>query len=201
MDINILLALQDFRNGAGSFLAEFMSKMTFLGELNTVMVVMAALYWCVSRDMGAYLLMGWCGNRLANGVLKLTFCVYRPWIRDARILPYGNSITTATGYSFPSGHSMNAASVYGGAAVLRDMPKALRLVMGAVVLLVAFSRNFLGVHTPQDVIVGAGTGMLVMWLVSRLMRWVGDRPQRDIPVACAGTALFVCLAQIGRAHV
>ncbi len=158
------------------------------------MVVMAALYWCVSRDLGAYLLMGWCGNRLANGVLKLTFCAYRPWIRDARVVPYGNSITTATGYSFPSGHSMNAASVYGGFAVLKDMPRALRAVLGAVVLLVAFSRNFLGVHTPQDVIVGTGAGMLVMWLVSRLMRWIEARPQRDIPAACVGTALFVFLA-------
>lgn len=65
MDINILLALQDFRNGAGSFLAEFMSKMTFLGELNTVMVVMAALYWCVSRDLGAYLVREPAGQRRA----------------------------------------------------------------------------------------------------------------------------------------
>ena len=194
MDIGILLALQDFRNGTGSHLAEFMSKMTFLGELNTVMVIMAAVYWCVSRNLGAYLLLGWSGNRLVNGVLKLTFCVYRPWIRDVRVVPYGNSINTATGYSFPSGHSMNAASVYGGAAVRGDMPRGLRAVLGAVVVLVAFSRNFLGVHTPQDVLVGAAAGMLVIWLVSRLMRWVEARPQRDIPVACVGIALFVLLA-------
>ena len=33
MDIGILLALQDFRNGSGAFLADFLSKMTYLGEL------------------------------------------------------------------------------------------------------------------------------------------------------------------------
>ena len=60
--------------------------------------------------------------------------------------------------------------------------------------LAAFSRCFLGVHTPQDVIVGAVSGLLVMWLVSRLMRWVDARPERDIPVACAGVALFAGLA-------
>ena len=59
MDINILLALQDFRNGAGAFLADFLSKMTFLGELNTAIVIMAIIYWAVSKDFGAYLLMGW----------------------------------------------------------------------------------------------------------------------------------------------
>ena len=39
MDIRILLALQDFRNGAGTFLAGFLSKMTWLGELNTVIAM------------------------------------------------------------------------------------------------------------------------------------------------------------------
>ena len=141
MDIDILLALQALRNGAGAFLSAFLSKMTFLGELNTVLVIMAAVYWCVSKEFGAYLLMGWSGNRLVNGALKITACAYRPWIRDVRIIPYGNSITTATGYSFPSGHTMNAASVYGGAAVRRDLPRVLRSILGLVVALVAFSRN------------------------------------------------------------
>ena len=78
MDINILLALQDFRNGAGAVLAEFMKKMTFLGELNTALVLLAILYWCVQKELGTYLMMGWCGNRLLNGALKVTACVYRP---------------------------------------------------------------------------------------------------------------------------
>ena len=59
MDMNILLALQDFRNGAGSFLTDFFVKMTFLGELNTVIVIMALIYWSVSKKLGTYLLMGW----------------------------------------------------------------------------------------------------------------------------------------------
>ena len=37
----------------------------------------------------------------------------------------------------------------------------LRIVLGLLVLLVAFSRNYLGVHTPQDVLVGAAAGILV----------------------------------------
>ena len=122
MDIQILLSLQDFRNGAGGMLSDFMAKMTFLGELNSVIVIMALIYWCVSKELGTYLLMGWSGNRLVNGALKVTVCAYRPWIRDPRILPYGNAITTATGYSFPSGHTMNGATVFGGGAMRRDLP-------------------------------------------------------------------------------
>ena len=194
MDINILLALQDFRNGAGGALSSFFSKMTFWAELNTALVLMAIVYWCVSKDFGGYLLMGWSGNRLVNGVLKVTACAYRPWIRDARIVPYGDSMTTATGYSFPSGHTMNAASTYGGIAVRRDLPSALRFAAGLLVALVAFSRIFLGVHTPQDVLVGAAAGILVMVLTCKLMDWVAAHPEKDWLVVVIGLALAAAIA-------
>ncbi len=194
MDINILLGLQEFRNGAGAFLADFLLKMTYFGELNTVLVIMAVIYWCVSKDVGTYLLMGWSGNRILNGALKVTVCAYRPWIRDARILPYGDSINTATGYSFPSGHTMNASTVYGGGAVRKDLPGMLRIVLGVMVALVAFSRIYLGVHTPQDILVGAVCGTLVMWLTLKLMQWVKKHPEKDVLVLCIGIALAICVA-------
>jgi len=194
MDISILLILQDFRNGAGAFLADFLSKMTFLGELNTVIVVMAIIYWGINKDFGAYLLMGWSGNRIVNGALKVTACAYRPWIRDARIVPFGNSMSTATGYSFPSGHTMNAASLFGGGAVRKELPRALRITLGIIVALVAFSRIYLGVHTPQDILVGALVGIIVMGLTARLMDWIVAHPEKDILVAGIGIALAIALA-------
>ena len=194
VDINILLALQQFRDGAGAILADFLSKMTFLGELNTVLVIMAVIYWCVDKSLGTYLLMGWSGNRLVNGVLKVTACAYRPWIRDARVVPYGNSMTTATGYSFPSGHSMNAATVYGGGAVRKDAPIALRAALGIVVALVAFSRLYLGVHTPQDVLVGAVIGMFVMWMTYHLMQWTAAHPEKDKLIVSIALALAAAVA-------
>ncbi len=143
MDIEALLVLQEFRNGPGALLTDFLSKMTFLGELNTTMVILAIIYWCVNKNLGTYLLMGWSGNRLVNGALKVSFCAYRPWIRDARIVPYGNSMTTATGYSFPSGHTMNSSTTFGGAVVRRDMPVLLRIAAFLTFALVGFSRLFL----------------------------------------------------------
>jgi len=194
MDIEILLALQRFREGAGDILTAFLQKMTFFGELNTALVIMALVYWAVDKKLGEYLLMGWSGNRMANGSLKVTACAYRPWIRDARIVPYGNSMTTATGYSFPSGHTMNAASIFGGFAVRKDLPTALRASAAITLLLVGFSRLFLGVHTPQDVLVGAAVGLLVMWLAGRLMQWVGENPAKDWLIVAVGVALFAALA-------
>ena len=58
VDIDILLALQDFRNGVGGCLTSFLSKMTFYGELSTAIILMAAIYWGISKEFGTYLLMG-----------------------------------------------------------------------------------------------------------------------------------------------
>ena len=126
--------------------------------------------------------------------LKVTVCAYRPWVRDARIVPHGNSIITATGYSFPSGHTMNAATVFGGGAVRKDLPGLLRIVLGITVVLVAFSRIYLGVHSPQDILVGAAAGILVMWLTAKLMQWVAARPEKDIIVLCIGIGLAIAVA-------
>ena len=194
MDMNILLGLQEFRNGAGGFLAEFLKKMTFFGELNTALVLMALLYWCVDKKLSVYLMMGWSGNRIINGALKITACAYRPWIRDPRIVPYGDSMTTATGYSFPSGHATNAGSVFGGGAVRKEFPRTLRIVLLIMVTLVAFSRLFLGVHTPQDVLAGAIASIVVMALTLKLMRWIEAHPGRDWIVVCVGAGLAVLLA-------
>ena len=194
MDIRYLLLLQEFRNGPGAILAAFFAKMTFLGELTTALFIMAAIYWCIDKELGTYLLMGFSGNRLVNGVLKVTVCAYRPWIRDPAIVPHGDAITTATGYSFPSGHTMNAATVFGGGAVRKDFPARLRIMLGLMVVLVAFSRNFLGVHTPQDVLVGMIAGTLVMYLTYRLMTWLGDHPEKSTLVCVIGLVLAAAVA-------
>ena len=199
LDIDILLALQNFRNGIGGGLAEFFSKMTFFGEVATVPVILAIIYWCINKTYGTYLMMGWGGVRIANGLLKVTACAYRPWIRDARVVPYGNAINTATGYSFPSGHTMNAATIFGGGVVYNRFPRFLRIAMFLMVLRVAFSRVYLGVHTPQDVLVGMGTGLLVMWLTLKLLRCVEKHPEKDWWVVgiglllAAGTAVYAAL--------
>ena len=194
MDFTILLALQDFRNGAGAFLTDFLSKMTFFGEMNTTLIIMAIIYWCVSKPFGTYLLMGWSGNRIVNGCLKVTACAYRPWIRDARIVPYGNSMTTATGYSFPSGHSMNAASLFGGGAIRKDLPRTLRVMLGVMLALIAFSRIYLGVHMPQDILVGAAAGLLVMALTVRLISWIDSNLEKDLLVMCVGIGIAAAVA-------
>ena len=66
--------------------------------------------------------------------------------------------------------------------------------MWVMLFLVGFSRLYLSVHTPQDVLVGAGTGILVMFLTGMLVRWIGTHPEKDILVTVIGMALFIALA-------
>ena len=194
MDIDILLILQSFREGAGAIFTEFLSKMTWFGEMNVVLIFMGLIYWCVSKEIGTYLLMGWSGSRIVNGILKVSVCAYRPWIRDARIIPEANAMATATGYSFPSGHSMNGASLFGGLAIRRDMRGGLRALFWIMMVLIAFSRNFLGVHTPQDTLVGMAAGVAVMFLTGRLLLWLEAHPDKDMIVALIGILIAVAAA-------
>ena len=194
MDIDILLFLQQFRNGAGAVFTDFFLKMSYIGEMTVVLAVIAEIYWCVNKDFGNFFLMGWSGNRIVNGLLKVTACVYRPWIRDARIIPDSEALAAATGYSFPSGHSMNAASLYGGGAIRKELPRALRIALGLIAALIALSRNFLGVHTPQDILVGLAAGLLVMWLTGKLMKWVETHPEKDIWIMCIGIGIAAAVA-------
>ena len=63
-----------------------------------------------------------------------------------------------TSTSFPSGHSASAAAF---AVAVSDVVPALRVPLGAVAGTVAFSRVYVGVHYPGDVLVGAATGALL----------------------------------------
>lgn len=194
MDISILLYLQEFRNGPGACLTAFMTKMSFIGEMGTVLILIGLIYWCVSKDYGRYFLMGWSACRVFNGLFKVTACAYRPWIRDARIVPDADALEAATGYSFPSGHAMNAGALYGGGAIRREFPKVMRVTLSLIAVLIALSRNFLGVHTPQDILVGLCSAVLVMWLTIKLIAWVEKNPGKDILVMIVGIGFSVAVA-------
>ncbi len=179
MDIDYLLILQDFRNAIDNGLTPFM-EMISLFAVTYLMLVPVFLYWCVDKRSGLYTLTSLYVCRAVNATVKLSVCAYRPWIRDERVLPAGDSKTTATGYSFPSGHTSMAVPVYGGLAV--SAWKKMRWVSVLCViclLLTGFSRNYLGVHTPQDVLVAMAEGVLVLWGVAALMKYLDRHPERE----------------------
>lgn len=193
MDISYLLFLQNMRDMTNGVLNPFMAYITTYGEELLTMMIVAGIYWCVDKNQGIYTMMTWGTGRLVNGFLKVTACVYRPWIRDARVIPVDGAKTTATGYSFPSGHTTNATAVFGSIAFNKKITKALRALMILMILLVAFSRNYLGVHTPQDVIVGCGSTVILLLFIRWLLAKVDVNKNLDIVVLVIGIVLNICV--------
>ena len=116
MDIEYLHLLQDFRNAINDALTPFM-EMISLFAVTYLMIVPAFIYWAFDKRSGLYTPASYNSCIAVNAVLKLRVCAYRQWIRDSRVLPAGDAITTATGYSFPDGHTTTATPIYGGSAV------------------------------------------------------------------------------------
>ncbi len=196
MDIEYLLLLQNFRNGIGSFLAPFLMWASDFAISFWPLAMIFMLYWVLDRKAGRKILLGYGLSNLVNGFLKLTFCIYRPWIKDARVLPYGDSKVTATGYSFPSGHSTCATSTIGNIGIwfYKNSKKLLSLICWLFVAIVLFSRNYLGVHTPQDVLVGFASTIIVVVLANKIEDWTDKDNKRDMIVLIVGILLCLLLA-------
>ena len=164
-DISYLLFLQNIRESTGGVFDEFFNALSkfavdilpFLGYI---------IFWSVSKKWGyRFMITLWCGE-VINGLLKLIVCAYRPWIRSDKINPAGDSKVAATGYSFPSGHSTVATIHYGTIfAWQRKKRMWLAIVCAVLLFLTCFSRNYLGVHTPQDVLVGFGVSVVLIIVV------------------------------------
>ena len=114
MDIEFLLWLEKMRTPA---LDALFLAVTKLGEEAVLIALICALYWCLNKRLAQFMIFNFFFGFMLNQLLKITFCVKRPFLRDARLKPVPQALKTATGYSFPSGHTADAVASYGSLAV------------------------------------------------------------------------------------
>lgn len=117
-----------------------------------LIVVALIILWCVNKTKGYYVMMLTFLGMLCNQFMKIAFRVPRPWVMDPTFEPVAAAKPSASGYSFPSGHTQSVASLMGGIAMAFDK-KWLRIASIAMIVLTAISRMYLGVHTFKDVFV------------------------------------------------
>lgn len=194
MDIQYLLFLQNIREIFGGVLDSFMLKATELGEQTITFLVLAFIYWCVDKHTGVLMAFNVSIACTWNQFIKWKCRIDRPWVRDERIVPVQEAIAGAGGYSFPSGHTSRATAVWGamGASLWKGKKRALSVVCWGILAVIAFSRNYLGVHTPQDVLAALVIGILLIFLLEKALCWAENGRNRDLLVAVAGCLLCFC---------
>ena len=143
-----LYFLESIRNPVCDFL---FSLITHLGEETLFLVIAILFFWCINKREGYYILITGLVGTVVNQIAKLLFRVPRPWVLDSSFEIVESAREEATGYSFPSGHTQNIAGTF-GAISAHNPEKRKTVVCVTLIVLVAFSRMYLGVHTPLDVL-------------------------------------------------
>lgn len=149
-------------------LNEFMLLITRFGEETAFLIVALVVFWCVDKTKGYYILsVGFFGT-IANQFMKLWFRIPRPWVLDENFTILEQARDAATGYSFPSGHTQNAVGTF-GAIACTTKKRWLRIAAIIIAVLVPFSRMYIGVHTPLDVLVAAVIAILLIVILKPLV--------------------------------
>lgn len=161
-----------------------MLEITALGTATVVMMIVciAAMFLTLTRHRysALLLLVATIGGLLLDLVLKLRFNRPRP-----HIFTWG---AQAVSSSFPSGHAMSATIVYATVAYLAARLQKHRwsrwltmLFAAVVIVLISFSRLYLGVHYPSDVLAGAVVGLAWAAFCMATLEAIQRYAQRDAP--------------------
>lgn len=138
-------------------LTGIMKFFTYIGSTGSIIIlslfILIFLYKVLKHRLELVLFIAvMAGSPLLNAVVKLCFQRTRPDLH--RLIEIG-------GYSFPSGHAMNAMSLYGILTFLLwrhikvKWGRMLLIVMSTLMILtIGISRIYLGVHYPSDIIAG-----------------------------------------------
>ena len=170
--MSLLYALESLRV---PFLNYFFLGITYLGMEALSFVVFFIYYWCINK-MGGYFILANCliGTGI-NQTFKMVFRIPRPFVRDPDFTVVEEARPTTGGFSFPSGHTQNATSLYGSIAVIRNQ-SLIRILCAIMIVLVAFSRLYLGAHHPSDVLGGFAIGIAVLIAMTFVFRRIWNHP-------------------------
>lgn len=196
--LDYLLYLQNFRDISNHVFDSFFLNISYFGLQQVTYFIFFGMYWAINKEIGRFMINCYTLSYLFNTFLKFTFCIYRPWLLDSRIHPLDGAYGTATGYSFPSGHTAGVVSCFGSLMISFWKNKILRCFSFLIILLVMLSRNYLGVHTPQDVLISFIVGFIIIFGLQVLFRAIEkNKTIYDIYIAvvfilCILLSIYIC---------
>lgn len=169
LDGEILLQIQQHLRT--DMLTPFMKIVTFLGNGGWFWILCAVVLLAIpkTRKTGyAAVLSLIFGVIVTNLLLKNIVARPRPFAEIEALIPL---IAKPTDFSFPSGHTTASFAV--ALVMLRMLPKKIGIPAVVLAALVAFSRLYLGVHYPTDVLVGFVVALVgstvAVWIVRMKM--------------------------------
>lgn len=154
MQYSILLFFQKLSNPVLNFLSE---ALTMFGESFAVILILLYIYWGVNKNRGFALFITLLSSLTLVNIIKPIFSIERPFVKYPDIT--GQRVQTATGFSFPSGHTTTAATFYPSLAVSTNHKKHSLLAALILTVLIGLTRLYLGVHYPIDVLTGLVLGL------------------------------------------
>ena len=176
-------------------LNELMLAVTELGGEMPFLIIALVVFWCVDKRRGYYVLsVGFLGT-LTNQFMKLWFRVPRPWVLDPNFTILEQAREAAAGYSFPSGHTQNAVGTFGALAITTKT-RWIKVLSVVLAVLVPFSRMYVGVHTPADVLVAAAMAVAFLMLLRPVIfRKDEGNVLRLFTVLTLLSAAFLCFVE------
>jgi membrane-associated phospholipid phosphatase len=169
---DVIVAIQSIHTSVGD---GFFNIITSLGSEEFYLLLLPLLYWCIDKRIAQRLAYLFLFSAYSNAALKDIFRHPRPFEYDSRVLKLDWVPADELGYGFPSGHSQSAITVWGYLAVWIRR-RRMWVLAATMAMLIAFSRMYLGVHFPTDVIGGLLIGGIWLGLFvviePRLARWL-----------------------------
>lgn len=185
--INFITAFQ----AMGAWLEVPMKFFTFLGSEYFFVAFLPLVYWSIDAALGiriGFILLVGTG---LNEWVKMALHGPRPYWVSTKV----RALASETGFGVPSGHSEISAGLWGMVAAYYRKAWVWVIVV-ILVLFIGLSRMYLGVHFPQDVLVGWALGFLTLWGFVRLWSPLAARLKKMSFWSQVGLAFVISLAMV-----
>ena len=164
--MDFLRLLEGIRNPV---LDSFFQWITYFGQEICILAVICLFYWCLDKKLR---LSAWIYLLLCRSVhpdIENYLSDSSPVDTVPEFHPVASAVPAATGYSFPSGHTQGGTCLFAPLALRsrKFWQKCLCILMFPAI---GFSRMYLGVHTPKDVL----TAMAVSLFFTAIIWKFGD---------------------------
>lgn len=164
MQLEIIKFIQQIAN---PFWDLFFTVISILGEEVFLIALLGLIYWCLDKKLGYKVGFLYVVNAPLNFTLKAIFNAPRPIGSEGIRTIYEG---TATGSSFPSGHSQLGGGLF-WFLFKNSKEKVLKTIFLIIAFLIPVSRLYLGVHFPVDVVVGLALGVSMVYLTE----WIFEK--------------------------